>query len=139
MAARRLIIVLGILFAISIAAAAIAPERPITTSTETSTTTTTAVEEADNTAGSGQASVSLLASVSDPPTVRAKVGDQLALSVDASEPLEVEIADFGLIANAAPAAPALFDLLLRDPGPVAVTDAATGRVVGRILVRPTAQ
>lgn len=134
MAARRLIIVLGILFAISIAAAALAPSRPA--STETSTSPTTGPVTAAP--GGGVAGERLLASASAPPTVRAEVGDQLSLSVAAREPLEVEIAEFGLIANASPAAPALFDLLLRAPGAVAITDAGTGRVVGRVLVQRAA-
>jgi hypothetical protein len=134
MAARRLLIVLGILFAISIAAAAVAPERPITTSTESSTT----AEAVSVAPGGGVVRERLLASASSPPIVRAEVGDQLSLSVDADEPLEVEISEFGLIANASPAAPALFDLLLRNPGAVAITDASTGRVIGRLLVRPAA-
>jgi hypothetical protein len=134
MAARRLLIVLGILFAISIAAAAVAPQRPITVSTESSTTT-----EAGSVApGGGVIRQRLLASASSPPTVRAEVGDQLSLSVDADEPLEVEISEFGLIANASPAAPALFDLLLRNPGAVAITDTSTGDIVGRLLVRRSA-
>lgn len=136
MAARRLLIVLGVLFAISIAAAAIAPKRPITRSTTSSTITTTAV--VDPSASGGEVSERLLASPSSPPTVRAEVGDQLRLSVAAGEPLEIEISAFGLIANAAPAAPALFDVLLRDPGPVAITDASTGRIVGRLVVKPAA-
>ena len=131
MAARRLIIVLGILFAISIAAAAVAPQHPVSTSTETTTTT----EEASVAPGGSVVSERLLASASSPPTVRADVGEQLSLSVGAAQPLEIEITEFGLIANASPAAPALFDLLLRTPGEVAITDASSGRVVGRLLVR----
>ncbi len=134
MAARRLIIVMGVLFAISIAAAAIAPQRPITASTESSTTT--ALDLTGSTTGGAEVNELLPASPSSPSTVRANVGDQLSLTVSAPRPLEVEIADFGLIANAAPAAPAIFNVLLRDPGSVAITDASSGRVIGRLVVRP---
>ena len=134
MAARRLLIVLAILMAISIAAAAIAPQRPVTGPGEPATTATE--EATDRSTGSGgRVRERLQASADSPPTARAEVGDQLSLSVGAEMPLEVEIANLGLIGNADPAAPALFDVLLRDPGALAVTDAANGQIVGRVLVR----
>lgn len=139
MAARRLIIVLVVLFAISIAAAAIAPQRrPVTSTTETSTTTTsTAITQ--TTPGGGEVSKRLLASASSPETVRAVVGDQLSLSVAAKKPLEVEILEpYGLIANAGPAAPAVFNILLHQPGTAGIVDTSSGSVVGRLIVKAVA-
>ncbi len=68
-----------------------------------------------------------------PETVRVAVGDQLRLSVTSNEPLEIEIAQLGVIANSDPVAPALFDLLLTEPVDAAITDTSSGEVLGRVV------
>ena len=76
----------------------------------------------------------VVASVKQPGTIRAEVGDRLVLSVSTDRPAEIAIDALGLIANADPLTPAQFDLLLSEPEDIAITDAGTGEVVGRILV-----
>lgn len=148
MAARRLIIVLVVLFAVSIVAALIAPDRRggligdrSTSSTETTTTTTTSTPEttrSTTTTGavpSGEAlTTSIDASATEPERVRASVGDQLALVVGSERAREIEIPAFGVTEDAAPEAPASFNLLLREPGTLEILDADDGKVLGLIEV-----
>ncbi len=137
MAARRLIIVLVMLFAISILAASIAPDRrggligddSTSTTSETTTTTTSAPSP------SGDAlTVRIDASTTDPEKVEAFVGDQLELNVGSERAREIEIAEFGVTETAAPYAPADFNLLLREAGRLAITDADTGQILGRLVI-----
>jgi hypothetical protein len=137
MAARRLIIVLVMLFAISIVAASIAPDRrggligDDSTSTSSSTTTTTTSAPPP----SGDAlTVRIDASASKPETVETFVGDQLELNVGSERAREIEIADFGVTEDAAPYAPANFNLLLREAGRLAITDADTGQILGLLVI-----
>jgi len=127
-----------------------------TTSTEATTTSTSTAEEATTStedepggaaaAGAGSADepatggVALTrrieASEKRPETVTALVGDQLSLSVGANPAREVAIPSLGLTDFAGDDAPARFDVLLRDPGLYAVTDAEDPAVIlGRIRVR----
>ena len=144
MAARRLIIVLVALFAVSVVAAMIAPDRRggligdrSTSSTEeTTTTTTTTTTEPPATLPPGDAlTVRIEASTSKPKTVEASVGDQLALEVGSRPAREIEIPAFGVTEDAAPNAPANFNLLLRDAGRLAILDADSGELLGRLDVR----
>ncbi|MCB0874893.1 MAG: hypothetical protein KDB46_01740 [Solirubrobacterales bacterium] len=154
MAARRLIIVLLVLFAVSIVAAMIAPERkgPLlgdrtssSTTNTSSTTTDTTAARTDSTAAkepttrdtlpSGEAlTVRIDASEKSPETVEAFVGDQLELNVGSERAREVEIPAFGVTEDAAPDAPANFNLLLREPGKLPIIDADTGVLLGRLDV-----
>lgn len=140
MAARRLIIVLLVLFGISVVAAMIAPDRKgggvlgggssSTTTSTTSTTTSPAPLPA-----SGEAlTVRIDASTAAPETVKGFVGDQLELSVGSERGRQIEIPDFGVTDTAAPNAPASFNLLLREPGEIAIIDADTADIVGRLMV-----
>jgi len=130
-AARRLIAVLVVLFAISIAAAAVAPERRSSTAADEEATSAT---ESEAPPAGGSVSVTVEASTADPPTARASVGDQLELTVSAQSLLQVEIPALGLLEEAEPGAPARFDILLRQPGNLEITDAAERGTLGRILV-----
>jgi hypothetical protein len=140
-AARRLIVILVVLFAISIVAAMIAPDRRGTllggdrserASTTTATTTSTTTTERQP---SGAAVTARLdASAARPGDVDVTVGDQLELTVASDRARLVEIPAFGVTADAVPAAPASFSLLLREPGRLPVRDAETGAVLGRIEV-----
>lgn len=144
MAARRLIIVLVVLFAVSIVAALIAPDRRggligDRSSTEATSTTTTSAPEETRPAGdalpSGEAlTVRIDASTAKPERVEAFVGDQLALEVGSDRAREIEIPAFGVTEDAAPDAPANFDLLLREPGTLEVLDADAGKVLGLLEV-----
>jgi hypothetical protein len=128
-AARRLLALLVALLVISSIAAALAPPPE---SDESSSTTTTTVPEDDPTAGADGASVVRAAVDVDAAgqrrPIRAGVGDQLSLSVRAPETVAVEIPRLGLYGTAAPGAPALFDVILRDEGRLEVL-AGAKRVV----------
>jgi hypothetical protein len=156
MAARRLIIVLLVLFAVSVVAAMIAPERrgPLlgdrstssttdSTTSATSTTSTTGAgstgpekPQAPDTLPSGESLTARIdASEKSPQTVEAFVGDQLELVIGSSRAREIEIPAFGVTEDAAPAAPANFNLLLREPGRLPIIDADSGVLLGRLDVR----
>ncbi len=140
MAARRLIIVLLVLFAISVAAAVIAPDRRGTllgdrTERASTTTTTGSTTTATERLPSGAAvSGRIDASAARPESVEARVGDQLELAVTSDRARLVEIPAFGVIADAVPDAPATFNLLLREAGTLPVRDADSGALLGRIEV-----
>lgn len=141
MAARRLIIVLVALFAVSIVAAMIAPDRRggliggSTSTTERTTTTTTTTSTSPDRVPSGAAlSARIEASAAKPETVAGDVGDQLELTVASRRAREIEIPAFGVTEDAAPAAPARFNLLLREPGRLPIIDADTGELLGRLDV-----
>ena len=146
MAARRLIIVLLVLFAFSIAAAMIAPDRrggliggSSSSSESTTTTTSTTSTEATTTAAALPTGVAIReridASARDPETVKAVVGDQLELVVASERARAIEIPAFGVTESAAPDAPAGFNLLLRESGRLAILDADSGELLGRLDVR----
>jgi hypothetical protein len=144
MAARRLIIVLLVLFAVSIVAAMIAPERrgPLlgdrsSSSTDSTSSTTTTTSEATTTdeLPSGEALTARIeASESKPESVKAFVGDQLELSVGSRRSREIQIPAFGITETAAPDAPATFNLLFRDAGKLPIIDADSGELLGRLDV-----
>jgi hypothetical protein len=138
MAARRLIIVLVVLFAISIGAALLAPDRRSSllgsdrsSTTTTTTTTTTATRRLPQ---DEMIRERIDASAAKPESVDVMVGDQLELVVASNRARLVEIPAFGVTADAVPRAPASFNLLLREAGRVPVRDAETGALVGRIDV-----
>ncbi len=140
MAARRLIVVLVVLLAISIAAAAVAPDRRsplLGDSDETEETTEEAPSTTPEPTPSGElVEATIVADPADPETVRAGPGDQIELQVETARPREVEIEAFGLLEPAEPDAPATFSLLLREAGQLAITDAESGVIVGRIVAEP---
>ena len=146
MAARRLIIVLLVLFAFSIAAAMIAPDRrggliggSSSSSESTTTTTSTTSTEATTTAAALPTGVAIReridASARDPETVKAVVGDQLELVVASERARAIEILAFGVTEAAAPNAAANFNQLLRESGRLAILDADSGELLGRLDVR----
>ena len=143
MAARRLIIVLLVLFGISVAAAAIAPDRQggligASDSDSTSTSSTTSTSPAPTTAAGETLTVRIDASSARPETVEGFVGDQLELNVRSRNGQVIEIGQYGVTDFAAPNAPATFDLLLREPGRFPITDGDSGRIVGRLIVHKPA-
>jgi hypothetical protein len=143
MAARRLIIILIVLFVISIVAAMIAPDRRGTllggrseseSTTSTTTTTTSSTTTADLLPSGGEVTAWIDAAAAPPESIDATVGDRLELTVTSDRARLVEIPAFGVTADAVAEAPARFDLLLREAGRLAVRDAETGALLGRIEV-----
>lgn len=146
MAARRLIIVLILLLAASVVAASIAPDRTgrlvgVETTTDTTTEETT-TEEPPGVPETAKGEIGeevrehIDASVKDPPTVRAFVGDQLTLTVSADPAREIAILPLGITDFAGTDAPAYFNILLREPGSYPITDGSDpGVVLGTLEVR----
>jgi len=137
-AARRLIIVLLVLFGISVLAASIAPDRKggqlLDSPDSTSSTTTAKVPPPPEATGEAL-TARITASATDPQTVEGFAGDQLELIVASDQSVVVELPDFGVTGTAAENAPATFDLLLRDSGRFAITDDTTEKILGRLIVR----
>lgn len=141
MAARRLIVVLVLLLSASVVAAALAPDRtgpgaeeePTSSSTTSTTSTTTTPGEPAGSDGESVA-VEIVARAKEPETVEGFVGDQLALDVGSAIGRTIELEPLGLAEFAGPDAPARFDLLLRDPGTIPITDADGGEILGRLMV-----
>jgi hypothetical protein len=141
MAARRLIALLVALLLISTIATALAP--PQEAGEESGTTSTTTEEPTPDDARTGEpgvvtASIDASADKAKAGTpIEAEVGDQLALSVRSPGTSQIEIPALGLYGTAAPGAPALFDVVLREEGRLDVL--ADGDVAGTILIGTDAQ
>jgi hypothetical protein len=130
MAARRLIIIMFVLLAISTFAAALAPvQEPATPPIRE----TTAPAPGPAAGASRLIHARLDADAPKPGVVRAEPGDRLELLVASKQPREISIDRLGLIANAAPGAPARFDTLLGEPGSLPVT-VLGGASIGRVAV-----
>jgi hypothetical protein len=149
MAARRLIALLVVLLVISSIAAALAPTPAEREETTTSPVTTTPADAGGGGGGGGELT-ELAVDVPpprdgagkdqpkhEPETIDIAVGDQLALTVRSERTATIEIPELGLLETAGSGAPARFDLLLREPGRLAVL-AGGGRQVAWIVVRPAA-
>jgi hypothetical protein len=131
-AARRLIAVMLVLLFLSSLAAALAPvERR---SEDTSTSTTDAVTEP--VAQQGElVEATIDGAAKRPQRVRAHVGDQLQLRVTSERVATVELAGLGPTEDVDPVAPALFDVLLPEPGRYEVRElGGKGEVYGTIVV-----
>lgn len=139
-AIRRLLIVMLVLLGISTLAAALVPPDGQPGGDTSATKTTPAQEQAVAGAGrvpNGRAlSVSIEVGGPKTPVVPVAVGDQLSLTVGVSKADQVEIRAFGLLAAAAPEAPARFDLLAEQEGEYAIRLVEADRVVARITVGP---
>ena len=134
MAARRLVILMVGLLVVSTIAAALAPPRNEPAEETTSETTVPAPRESG-----ALVSASLDAGATEPKTIEVTTGDQVSLIVRSPELRQIEIADLGLLQDAAPDSPARFDLLLDSDGSFDVMslDAeGVGAVVGTIVVAP---
>lgn len=151
MAARRLIIVLVVLFVVSVLAAALAPEqRPPSSeesstdsTTEASTSTTAPDQDGDQDQGGDRPSpptgpetvrLKLSASTEDPPSGRARVGDQLALVVTTERYLPLEIPALGITEDAFADFPARINLILREAGRFPILAAGSQQTVARLIV-----
>jgi hypothetical protein len=134
-AARRLVIVMLVLLAISTLAAALLPPPK---SQQTAPPPKPKPRPQPSGKGRQPSRGLLLATrmrVSErPKTVRVERGDQLRLSVSAPSGESIEIFRLGLVAPATAFAAAEFDVLATDLGTYSVQTAASGRLVGRLLV-----
>jgi hypothetical protein len=138
MAARRLLILMLAVLAVStLAAALVAPPR----SPEPTTTATDEKEDAktkpllDSTGRLVEAKMNI--SKARPETIRARRGDQLAITVRSRTGGQIEMPAFGLIEDVGRDDPARFDLLADRRGKFAVRLVGSGRVIGRVRVGTT--
>jgi hypothetical protein len=133
MAARRLLILMLAVLAVStLAAVLIAPEPgPVNSTTTEQDDDATAAREKT---GGRLIEVAARTAALRPETVRLHQGDQLELTVRSRSDGQVEIPRFGLIEDAGPGMPARFSLLMSEPGSFAVRLAGSRRDVARIEV-----
>jgi hypothetical protein len=132
MAARRLVALLIALLVISSIATALAPPPSNNDETDSTSTTTTGPETDPEAPEAGVVEAVIDSAAEKTTQIEAAVGDQLALVVRADTTSEVEIPGLGLYETAAPGAPALFDVVLREEGALEVT--VGGKPAGEILV-----
>ncbi len=142
MAARRLVVVMLVLLAISTLATALLPrpDRDKTTPVTTNPDRKKQIESPPKPAERGLNLVARMqAGAAGPKSVRIERGDGLRLDVVARFGADVEIPGFGLTEPMTPFAAAQFDLFASDRGtfPVRIVDPV--QLVGRVLVgRPDA-
>jgi len=129
-AARRLIIIMFVLLAISTFAAALAPVREPSSS---STQEQTVPKPESGPVVGGVVKARIDSDSQQPELIRAQPGDRLELLVASRTPAEISIEPLGLISNASAGAPARFDAALGEAGTLPVT-VLGGRTVGRIRV-----
>jgi hypothetical protein len=133
MAARRLLILMLAVLAVSTLAAVLFAPRP-------EPVNTTATEHDDDDTASGPNTGGRLIEVRvqtgalRAERVRLRPGDQLELTVRSRNDGQVEIPRLGLIEDAGPGMPARFSLLMSEPGSFAVRLAGRRRDVARIEV-----
>jgi hypothetical protein len=135
-AARRLLIVMLVLLGLSTLAAALVPQRSLRDGTNGTGTTTSAAPLTTTTAvpTSVPPEVPITVPMKKPPVILAHLGDQFTLLVTSTKPEQVSIPEFGLLAFAAPDAPARFELLPTVPGRFGILFASSGKVVARLDV-----
>jgi hypothetical protein len=157
MAARRLIIVMVILLGVSVALAALVPQRDTGEDTVGSTETATGTsDQAGPAAGAttdaqpdaarlpeeerGPQTARIVIDAAKFPVVPIELGEQLSLVV-ASKKIadQVEIPALGLIESVAPGSPARFELLPVQPGNLGVRLVGAERLVARIEVSAAAR
>jgi len=144
MAARRLLIVMLVLLGISTLAAALVPTQDL----QDDQTGSTAIGEAGATETEppkqhqvgNHLEVKIRVGGTQIPVVKSAgdsvldAGDRLTIEVACKCSDLVEIPGFGLIEAVAPGSPALFDLLLDEPGSYGIKLVTPDRVVARIEV-----
>ena len=149
MAARRLLIVMLVLLGLSTLAAALVPQHALhpgttasTTTTQPTVSTTTPVQPQGRSlmveiVVGGKKVPVVAAPLCKKPKPRCEplhVGDQLSLQVLSKRQAELQIPTFGLIGVASPNAPALFQLLPREPGTIGVLFTSPRQVAARVQV-----
>ena len=136
MAARRLVVVMLVLLAISTLATALlpGPEKRRTTTDAAPGRKQPVKVPPRPTAAPLLLAARMQASGRQPKTLRIERGDQLRLDVRAPFGADVEIPGFGLTSTVTPSAAAQFDLLATSSGAFAVRIVDPAQLVGRVLV-----
>jgi hypothetical protein len=134
-AARRLVVVMLVLLAISTLAAALVPAPKNSERTETGTTERKAGQKRNAPAADGELLDGRIdARAGRPKELRIERGDQLSLAVSAPFGDDVEIPGFGLVETVDRFAPANFDLFATRTGTFPVRAVAADRVLGWIVI-----
>jgi hypothetical protein len=135
MAARRLLLLMLLVLAISTLAAGLFAPRPEPRPAATTTTTDPDSGPPTGVERTGRlVEASVQTGARRPETIRVRRGDQLELTVRSRIEGQVEIRRFGLIEDLGPAMPARFSMLMSEPGSFAVRLVGSGRDVARIEV-----
>src|SRR5215211_1227039 len=134
MAARRLLILLLAVLAISTLGAALIAPRPGGPDQTTTTTAPRGGPTRPRERDGHLIEVSVRTRSRRPESIRAQPGDQLELTVRSATAGQIEIPHFGLVEDAGPDMPARFSVLFDEPGHFHVSLATTGRVLARIVV-----
>jgi hypothetical protein len=138
MAARRLLIVLIVLLAISVVATIVVPdpneEKTATQATTTATAPATAEPAAEPIAAAPPPTPKITVGKRIE-TLPLRVGEAASLDIASDTPITVEIPALGLIEFADADAPAHFEILPTLPGTFPVKVAETGRTVAKLDVR----
>lgn len=121
------------LFLSSLAAALAPVEQRESTSTSSSSSTST------NSTGSARAGELIIQSLdlpaSETPNVKAQEGDQLQLRITSKQTGTIELVALGVDADVGPNQPALFDVLLVEPGTYPVRFLGKDEDLATITVR----
>ena len=142
-AARRLIAILLVLLFLTSLATALAPVQNASKSVSSSTSSTQTTAEAprsdtepglDPPSGNRLIDQTIVASASHPEVVRARVGDQLRLTVTSDRSGTIELAGLGSAEDIGTEQPADFDVILRDEGSFPVQFLGEDREFARIKV-----
>ena len=135
MAARRLLILLLAVLAIStIGAALIAPQPADPPPARTTTQGDSRAPPRE--AGGRLIEASVRVRRARPETIRLHPGDQLELTVRSRTPGQVSVPRFGLLEDAGPDEPAELSLLVDEPGDFHVRFAPGGGTVAHIVAAP---
>ena len=140
MAARRLVIVMVVLLALSTVASQLVPAPERSAERTRPEPERKPREETGESGWTGYAQLPgslitarLAISNKPQPPVRVRPGDQLRLSVAGTLGQDIEIPAFGLTETMSPSAPARFDILIDRTGTFPVRAVESGRPVGRIV------
>lgn len=137
MAARRLIIVMIVLLAISTAVAVIAPQPAERRESETTEATVPEPEDPSwyDEAGQPPKESVIYSDARSPKRIVARVGDRLRLEVEGAEGRQIAIPSLGLAGTQSRTAPARFELYFDSPGEHDVIDAQSEEKLSQIVVK----
>jgi len=139
MLARRLLLLIAVLLVVGAVATAVAPQDSIRDDRATTPTVTTPpTASVPQTAGTTVPAELPGDTPGKTKTVRARVGDLIDLTVEATEPDTVTIEGYDEIQPADPDSPAHFSFFADEPGTFDVTLQEAGTVVGRLRIERAA-
>ncbi len=123
-----------ILLGTSTLAAALVP----TPAPREDTTATTSPRTTPVPTGGELITVKLDADARRPRTVRAALGDQIAITVRSRRPAQIQIERLGLLSDVLPLSPARFNVFASQPGRFEITQVEPRREIGVLYVRAKA-